>query len=371
MTNPLLSTKFHIPSVRSSVVKRSRLLEELDRGMECKLILISAPAGFGKTTLLSEWLRQTRMPISWLSLNESDNEFERFFSYFVAALQQSYGKIGESTLSMLRSTEPASKESFLISLINEIANLQEDGVLVLDDYHVITARPIHEALTFLLEHLPPQLHACIASRIEPPLPLARLRAHAQLTELRAADLRFTVKETAAFINQSMKLDLSSEQVEAIFARTEGWIAGLQLAALSMRDASDISTFIESLKGTQRYILDYLVEEVLERQPKPLQSFLLRTAILERMCGSLSEAVVGEDTSVDGTEILEQLEQRNLFVVPLDNERKWYRYHHLFGELLRHHHHLNRKESHRVSEYHRRAANWYEQNRLVAQAMLLS
>jgi LuxR family maltose regulon positive regulatory protein len=366
MTYPLLLTKFHIPSVRSSLVKRPRLIEQLNQAMECKLILISATAGFGKTTLLSEWLRQVTKQVSWLSLDESDNELERFFSYFVTALQQPYGKIGESTLSMLRSTEPASKESFLIPLINEIANLQKECVLVLDDYHLIRARPIHEALTFLLEHLPPNFTLAIASRIDPPLPLARMRGRAQLTELRVADLRFTVKETAAFINQSMKLALSSEQVEAIFAKTEGWIAGLQLAALSMQDASDIPTFIESLKGSQRYILDYLLEEVLERQPKPIQSFLLRTSILEQMCGSLSEAVLGEDSLVDGTEVLEQLEQCNLFVIPLDNQRKWYRYHHLFGELLRHH--LNRKESHRVSEYHRRAAKWYEQHGLIAEAI---
>lgn len=366
MTSQLLFTKFHIPSVRASLVRRDRLIEQLNQGNVCKLILISAAAGFGKTTLLSEWLPQARMPVSWLSLDEDDNEPSRFWTYFVAALQQSLSEVGESTLAMLRSTESTSFESFLIPLINEIANLQGDYALVLDDYHLITARPIHEALSFLLDHLPPQLHLAIASRVDPPLPLARLRACSQLTELRAADLRFTVTEAASFINQSMQLNVSNKQVEAIQERTEGWIAGLQLAALSMRDAEDISTFIESLKGSQRYILDYLVEEVLERQPKPLQSFLFRTSILERMCGSLCEAVVGEDSSVDGTETLEQLEHRNLFVVPLDNERNWYRYHHLFGELLRHH--LHRKELLQVPEYHRRACGWYEQNKLAVEAI---
>jgi len=366
MASPLLSTKFHIPPLRASLLRRARLIEQLNQSMECKLILISAPAGFGKTTLLSEWLRQVRRPVHWLSLDQGDNEPSRFWTYFVAALQHYHSKVGESTLAMLRSTEPASFESFLIPLINEIANLQEDFALVLDDYHVITARPIHEALTFLLERLPPQLHLVIASRVDPPLPLARLRACGQLTELRAVDLRFTVAEAASFINQSMKLPLSKDQVEAIQARTEGWIAGLQLAVLSLRDAEDISTFIASLKGSQRYILDYLVEEVLERQPKSLQSFLLRTSILERMCGSLCEAVVGEDSLVDGTEILEQLEHRNLFVVPLDHERKWYRYHHLFAELLRHC--LNRAEPERVLEYHRRAAQWYKQQGFAAEAI---
>ena len=367
MTSPLLSTKFHIPSVRSALVKRDHLIERVNQGMGCKLILISATAGFGKTTLLSEWLRQARMPVSWLSLDVGDNEPTRFWTYFVAALQKSCSKVGESTLAILRSTEPTSFESFLIPLINEIANLQNDHALVLDDYHLITARPIHQALIFLLEHLPPQLHLAIASRVDPPLPLARLRARRQLAELRAVDLRFTVAETAAFINQSMKLPLSQEQVEAIFARTEGWIAGLQLAALSMHDASDISTFIKSLKGNQRYILDYLVEEVLEHQPKSRRSFLLRTSILDRMCGALCEAVVGDDLSVDGTETLEQLEHRNLFIVPLDHERHWYRYHHLFRELLRHH--LNRAGlSRRLPEYHRRAAQWYEQNGLATEAI---
>ncbi|MBD2772118.1 hypothetical protein [Iningainema tapete] len=274
MTGPLLSTKFHIPSIRSFLVRRDRCLLQLNQGIGCKLILISAPAGFGKTTLLSEWSRQAKMPVNWLSLDESDNEPSRFWSYFIAALQKFESELGESTLAMLRSTEPTSFEFFLISLINEIANLQDDCVVVLDDYHLITARPIHSVLTFLLEHLPPQLHLAIASRVLPPLGLARLRASGQLTELRAANLRFTDAEAAAFINQSMKLHLSLEQISAIQARTEGWIVGLQLAALSMQGAQDISTVIESLKGTQHYILDYLVEEVLDRSSKPLQSLFV-------------------------------------------------------------------------------------------------
>ncbi len=366
MITPLLSTKFHIPSVRSSLVRRDRLIGQLNQGVGCKLILLSAPAGFGKTTLLSEWLHQDRIPVSWLSLDEGDNDPARFWTYFVAALQRAHCKIGEATLAMLRSTEPSQIEAFLIPLINEIAQIPEDLVLVLDDYHIIIARPIHEALIFLLEHLPPQLHLVIASRVDPPLPLARLRARSQLTELRAADLRFTNSEAATFLNQVMKLPLLVEQVEAIQARTEGWIAGLQLAASSARDAGNISTLIESLKGNQRYILDYLVEEVLERQPQILRHFLLRTSILGRMCGPLCEAVVGAERAVNGVETLEQLEYRNLFVVPLDQERHWYRYHHLFRELL--HHFLNRTEPEQIPEYHRRAAQWYEHHELVTEAI---
>ncbi len=237
MSSSLLSTKFHIPSVRSSLVRRDRLIEQLNQGMGGKLILISATAGFGKTTLLSEWLSRTKRSVSWLSLDEGDNDPSRFWTYFVAALQQVHSEVGASTLAMLRSTELNSFEAFLIPLINETADFQDSTTLVLDDYHTITARPIHEALTFLLEYLPPQLHLAIASRIDPPLSLARLRARAQLTELRAADLRFTNAEAAAFLNQLMQLPLSKEQIEAIQVRTEGWIAGLQLAALSMRDVA--------------------------------------------------------------------------------------------------------------------------------------
>ncbi|MBE9166640.1 LuxR family transcriptional regulator [Pleurocapsales cyanobacterium LEGE 06147] len=366
MTSPLLLTKLEIPSIRSPLVKRDRLIEQLNRGRYGKLLLISATAGFGKTTLLSEWVQRTKIPVSWLSLDERDNDPTRFWTYVVAALQQTHHHIGEATLAMLYSTEAIGFESFLIPLINEIANLQEDIILVLDDYHLIIDRLIHDALTFLLEHLPSQLHLAIATRVDPPLPLARLRASNQLTELKAADLRFTVAEATAFFNQAIELPLSEKQVEAIQARTEGWIAGLQLAANAMRDVEDVATFVESLKGSQRYILDYLVEEVFNRQSNSLQLFLLRTSILERMCGTLCEAVVGEDISVDGIDILEQLERRNLFVVPLDRDRQWYRYHHLFRDLLQER--LNRTEPERVAEYHYRAAQWYEQQNLVAEAI---
>ncbi|OWY65167.1 LuxR family transcriptional regulator [cyanobacterium TDX16] len=366
MNSPLLLTKFQIPLRRSALVRRDRLIEQLNRDISSKLILISAPAGFGKTTLLSEWSYQAGIPVGWLSLDETDNDPARFWTYVVTALQQFHRQVGESTLSMLRSTETVSCESCLIPLINDLTDIEDDLALVLDDYHAIASRPIHHALTFLLEHLPPQLHLAIATRTDPPLPLARLRGRDRLTELRAADLRFTIAEATEFIAGSMQLSLSQEQVEIIQARTEGWIAGLQLAAMSMRDAENISLSIESLKGTQRYILDYLVEEVLERQPQPLQSFLLRTSILDRMCGALCEAVMGEDPAIDGTETLAQLEHRNLFIIPLDYDRQWYRYHHLFRELL--HHHLKRAEPEQLPRYHRQAREWYEKQGLVTEAI---
>ena len=365
MSSPLLATKLHLPLIRARHVKRDRLVALLNQAMKSPLILISAPAGFGKTTLLSEWLCQAKVPISWLSLDESDNDPKRFWTYVIAALQRTHPEIGESTLAILHSTESVSFETFLIPLINEISSLTDEIVLILDDYHVVTVHPIHEAIIFWLKHLPPQLHLAIASRVEPPLSLAQFRARGQLVELGSSDLRFTDAEAASFFNHTLKLPLSEEQVATMQRQTEGWIAELQLAALSMRDADDLAAFVASFKGTQRYILDYLAEEVLEHQPKYLQTFLLRTSVLERICGSLGEAVVGEPASA-GSEILEQLERRNLFVVPLDQERTWYRYHHLFQELLRHF--LDRAEPGQAAEYHRRAAHWFYQNGWVTEAL---
>lgn len=318
MSSPLLVTKFYIPSARSSWVKRDRLIRLLNQSIERKLTLVSAPAGFGKTTLLSDWAHQVAIPVSWLSLDERDNDPVQFWTYVIGSLQQIHHKVGEATLAMLRSTEAIPFETFLIPFINKIANTKENIALILDDYHVITAESIHRAITFLLEHLPSQLHLILASRTDPAIPLAQLRARDQLLELRSPDLRFTLAEAALFLNDTRQLALSPTQVETIQTRTEGWIAGLQLAALSMQDAEDRVALIDSFQGTHRYILDYLTEEVLDRQPKPLQTFLLRTAVLEQMCGSLCEAVVGETDY--GSLILEQLERQNLFVVPLDRDR---------------------------------------------------
>lgn len=364
MVSPLLVTKLHLPLPRSPQVQRKRLLEKLNQGLTSKLILISAAAGFGKTTVLGEWTHQIEFPVSWLSLDELDNEPLRFWTYIVAALQQADTTIGEATLAMLRSPEPFPFEAFLTPLINELAQLQSDLILALDDYHLITTPKIHDALTFLLEHLPAQAHLVIATRIAPPLPLAKLRVRAQLTELSADDLRFTDEEAATFLHQSLSQPLTKAQMATLQTQTEGWIAGLQLAMLSLRDTANPTILINSFGGNQRYILDYLVEEVLERQSPRLQSFLLQTSILRQMCNSLCEAVVGQ--TVNGANTLEQLERQNLFVVPLDNNRTWYRYHHLFAESLQHI--LAQRKPNCLRQCHYRAAQWYEQQGYIADAI---
>lgn len=365
MLSPLLVTKLYLPSPRSPLVQRERLWEKLNQGLTSRLILISAAAGFGKTTVLSEWVHQTQVPVSWLSLDEQDNDPMRFWTYIVAALQQNIQDIGEATLAMLRSREPFPFEAFLTPLINELTQLETGLILVLDDYHLIKSPEIHDALTFFLKHLPTQIHLAIATRVDPPLPLARFRVHSQLTELRANDLRFTDEESSTFLHQSMPLPLTTAQIATLQIQTEGWIAGLQLAMLSLRNTTNPEVFIDSFSGDKRYILDYLVEEVLQQQSPSLQLFLLRTSILGQMSGSLCEAVVGED-AVNGAEILEQLERQNLFVIALDGNCTWYRYHHLFAESLRHI--LHRIEPDCRGKYHHRAAQWYEQQGYITDAI---
>jgi len=337
MSTSILATKLYIPPPRPKIVLRLRLIEQLNEGLSsgCKLTLISAPAGFGKTTLVSEWVAGCDRPVAWLSLDEGDNDPTRFLTYLVAALQTIASNIGAGALAALQSPQPPPFESILIALLNEITTIPDNFVLVLDDYHVIDSKPVDEALTFLLKHLPPQMHLVITTREDPQLPLARLRARGQLTELRAADLRFTPSEAADFLNQMMGLNLSEEDIAALEARTEGWIAGLQLAAISMQGHQDTTSFIKSFTGSHHFVLDYLVEEVLGQQPESIQAFLLRTSILDRMCGALCDAVLGSP-SASGQETLEYLERINLFIVPLDNERRWYRYHHLFADVLRMH-----------------------------------
>jgi LuxR family maltose regulon positive regulatory protein len=324
--------------------------------MHCKLALISAPAGFGKTTLVSEWAAVCDRPVAWLSLDEGDNDPARFLTYLVAALQTIAPKIGAGVLAALQSPQPPPSEAILTTLLNEITTLPDHFILVLDDYHVIDSKPVDEALTFLLKHLPPQMHLVITTREDPQLPLARLRARGQLTELRATDLRFTPSEAAEFLNQLMGLNLSEEDIAALEARTEGWIAGLQLAAISMQGHQDTASFIKSFTGSHHFVLDYLVEEVLGQQSESIQTFLLRTSILDRMCGALCDAVLGSP-SASGQETLEYLEHANLFIVPLDSERRWYRYHHLFGELLRQR--LGKPKE--FAEFHLRASQWHEEN----------
>ena len=371
MSTPILATKLYVPPPRPKVVHRPRLIERLTEGLHRKLTLISAPAGFGKTTLVGEWVAGCGLPAAWLSLDERDSDPTRFLAYLVASLQTIAEDIGEGVLGVLQSPQPPPAESILTALLNEITTVPYDFVLVLDDYHVIDARPVDDALAFLIEHLPPQVHLVIATREDPRLPLARLRARGQLTELRVTGLRFTPSEAAEFLNQVMGLNLSAEDITVLETRTEGWIAGLQLAAISMRGQRDATSFIRSFTGSHRFVLDYLVEEVLQQQSENVQSFLLRTSILGRMCGPLCDAVL-LDPSASGQETLEGLEHANLFLVSLDNERRWYRYHHLFAELLRQRLHQSAASSTEdvagdVAELHKRASQWFEDNGLEIEA----
>ncbi len=427
-----MTTKLYIPPPRPNLVQRPRLIEQLDDGLRLghKLALISAPAGFGKTTLLCDWAhrirtgktRHTAPPsqVAWLSLDKGDNDPARFLAYFSAALripvpsaaegpvppalsgvkgsvaegsgtrgtkapQDPVGLVGKGILSALQSPGLANVDplppaaAMLTPLINEIASLPDRVVLILDDFHLIEAPVIHQALDFLLEHLPPRMHLCLAGRSDPPLTLARLRARGQLTELRAADLRFTVAEAVAFLNDCTGLDLSEAEVAALDARTEGWVAGLQMAALSLRGREDVRGFIQAFTGTHRFILEYLVEEVLDRQSPGIQEFVLSTSILDRMTASLCDAVrfgVAETPSIrsdaattDGSNsqtLLIQLDRDNLFLIPLDDERRWYRYHHLFADLLRSR--LAQTQPDRAPILHRRASEWYEEQELIVEAV---
>jgi LuxR family maltose regulon positive regulatory protein len=362
MSAPILATKLYPPPPRAKAVLRQRLLERLTMGMHHKLTLISAPAGFGKTTLVSEWIARCGRPVAWLSLDEGDGDPKRFLAYGVAALRAIAQNLGEGMLSLLDAPQPPAIESALTSLLNEINALPDDFILVLDDYHLVDSKLVDQAVAFLIEHLPPRMHLLIATREDPQLPLARLRARGQLTELRAADLRFTPAEAAEFLNRVMGLNLSAENIAALETRTEGWIAGLQLAALSMQGLRDTASFIHSFTGSHHFVLDYLLEEVLERQSENIQTFLLRTSILSRVCGSLCDAVL-DLPSASGQETLEYLERANLFIVPLDNERRWYRYHHLFAELLR----QRPDQPSELFNDHLRASTWYETNGDLAEA----
>jgi LuxR family maltose regulon positive regulatory protein len=390
LNNPLVTTKLYTPRPRRNFVPRLRLTSRLDQTFDCALTVISAPPGFGKTTLLSQWAHlkkdegmknegSTRHPcsVAWLSLDDDDNDPARFLSYLIAALQTIQPDLGAVTLTTLhaqiQSFTPVQNNdladaTLMPSLINEItaflANAPFDLVLILDDYHLINTEAIHQALTCLLDHLPPQMHLIIAGRTEPPLPLPRLRVRQQLLELGVTDLRFTPNEAAQFLNQVMGLDLLARDVTALETRTEGWIAGLQMAALSMQDCNDIPAFIASFKGSHRYVFDYLAAEVLNQQSKSNQTFLLQTSILNRLTAPLCNTLVATDVSQT---TLEELEHANLFIIPLDDERKWFRYHHLFADFLRDQ--LQRQiGAEGVAELHRRAAEWYEQNGLTAEAV---
>ena len=358
MAGPLLETKLHVPRWRRSLVARPRLSERLSRGAESALTLVSAPAGFGKTTLLAEWLAVAAAggrSVAWLSLDQRDNDPALFWTYVVAALNTGAPGGGAGALSLLEPPRPPN-EAGLVTLLNDLDAISNDVVLVLDDYHVIDARDVQDGMAFLLEHLPPQIHLVIASRTDPPLPLARLRGRGELAEIRAADLRFTPGEAAAYLNEVMGLVLTAADVAALEGRTEGWIAALQLAALSMQGREDTAAFIDGFAGDDRYIVDFLAEEVLQRQPEHVQHFLLQTSILDRLSGPLCDAVTGQD---GGKAKLTALERGNLFLVPLDDRRQWYRYHQLFADVL--HARLLDEQPDDVPELHRRASAWYEQN----------
>jgi LuxR family transcriptional regulator, maltose regulon positive regulatory protein len=363
MPAPILVTKLFTPPISSYQVPRPRLVERLTAALLRKLVLVSAPAGFGKTNLLAEWaaVHQPSQRVAWLSLDEADNDIVRFLTYLIAALQRAHPSIGQDVpggLSDLRSGSEHNEhewvEVILTVLINQVCALDESVVLVLDDYHLMQAQPIHDAMIFLINHLPQNCHIVIATRADPPLGLARLRGRGQLFELRQIDLCFTSDETGIYLNDVMGLDINESAVAALAARTEGWVAGLQMAAVSMKGRTDLQAFVDDFTGSQHQILDYLVEEVLQGQPEPVQLFLLQTSVLDRMCGSLCDAVTGGH---DSQAMLDWLEHRNLFVYPLDDQQQWYRYHHLFADLLQHR--LQQMPSISVPELHRRASAWFE------------
>jgi LuxR family transcriptional regulator, maltose regulon positive regulatory protein len=359
----LLATKLHIPRPRPGFLARPQLTQRLADGIARELVLVCTPAGFGKTTLLADWARRGQRPVAWLSLDEADNDPVRFWRHAAAALDGARPGVASPVAGLLQGQQSASFQAVAASLVNELASVADAVVLVLDDYHLIQAQSVHESLGFLLEHLPASLRLVVASRADPPLPLARLRARGQLAELRERDLRFTPEEAAELLRMAVGFELPEAAVAALGDRTEGWVAGLQLAALSLRGRGDITEFVEGFSGSHRYVLDYLAEEVLERQPAELVEFLLATSVLERLCGPLCAAVTGRH---DSQALLEQIERANLFLVPLDEVRRWWRYHHLFADLL--HARLHQERPERVPELHRAAATWSEQHGLVDNAI---
>jgi len=361
----LLSTKLTIPPLRPDLVLRPGLVKRLNRGCGpgYKLCLISAPAGYGKSTLLGQWANQSELPATWLSLDEGDNDFKRFWAYFVAAVQGVWPDFGEVTNSLIQAPQSPPAETVLTALINELSELSQNLVLILDDYHLISSEPVHQALSFLVDHMPAQLHLIIATRADPPLPLAKLRARGQIIELREADLRFRPGEASDFLNRIMGLELSPEESIALLGRTEGWPAGLQLAAISMQGREHPADFVQAFSGSHEYVVDYLTDEVLARQTPVHKTFLLQTSILDRLCEPLCAAITGQ---ADSSQILESLRGANLFLVSLDDERHWYRYHRLFSDLLRQRVQQTMPEA--LPDLHRKASQWLQQNDFIIEAI---
>lgn len=376
MLTNLLPTKLLIPQTRPELVARTRLIHQLDQGMYRTLTLVSAPAGFGKTTLVAEWVdrfhtekqRNSEICVAWFSIDEADNDFNRFLTYFISALIQSEcvdDESGKVILDMLQSPNPPPIDSILSPLIIALSSTDKKITILLDDYHLIEDLQIHKTLNFWLENVPPNVHTVVITREDPPFPLARFRARDQLTEIRAADLRFTDLEATYFLNDIMGLRLKAKTVALLGERTEGWIAGLQMAALSMQDREDVESFVNNFAGTHRFILDYLLEEVLANQPPAIQEFLLRTSIFRRISAPLCDAVLGVENGASST--IDYLEKANLFLIPLDNDRQWYRYHHLFTDLLS----ARLQQTHskdEVAELHTHAAQWYEENGMAFEAI---
>jgi len=362
----LLTTKLNIPPTRPQIVPRPRLIERLNENLNFNLILVSAPAGFGKTTLVSDWVKQItqRTSIAWLSLDEGDSDPIRFWDYFIAALQTLQPGYGEKILPWLHSAQPPSTESMMTSLINELSAAKGDFVLVLDDYHLITSQQIHNGITYFIEHIPSHFHLVIASRSDPPLSLARFRGKGIMVELHTDDLRFTTDETASLMKVLKTPALTAEDITALDERTEGWAVGMKMAALSLKGQKNTSEFVAAFTGSQRYIMDYLVEEVLRNQSLEIREFLMKTSVLERLTGPLCDYLTKQK---DGSEMLLNLEREHLFIVPLDESRQWYRYEHLFADLLQHQCKMTYGDK-QVTALHRQASQWYEDNNLPDEAI---
>ncbi len=360
MNSNLLTTKLNPPAPRHNFVLRRHVLERLEEALRHQLILVAAPPGYGKTTLLSIWTDRTELPVAWFSLDSDDNDPSLFLQYLIASLQTINPEIGHASLSQLKSPKLPSIKTILPALINDLAKIQRDFALILDDYHWIEEKEIHSTLNYLTDHFPGKMHLLIASRSDPPLHLSRLRARNQLVEFRQDDLRLTSSEARDFMSRSMEMNLSTHQIEMLERRTEGWVAGLQLAAISLRNREDIDEFIRSFSGSHRFVIDYLADEVVANQPSEVKKFLRKTSILDRLNASLCDEITGQENS---KEILRYLEESNLFLIPLDEKREWFRYHHLFLDYLR-----SDLASGEIPSLHIKASQWFMSNGLYSEAV---